>query len=50
MKGGQSLNFTAGTGRSAELRELEALGAEVLVPEDMMAFITSLNVSEGIDM
>jgi hypothetical protein len=37
------LNFTAGTARSAEIADLEALASdEKLVPEDTMAFIASL--------
>jgi hAT family C-terminal dimerisation region len=44
---GHSLNFTAGTSRSAELSELEGLNMEeASIPEDIMAFIASLDVSE----
>ena len=44
---GKTLNFTAGMGRSVELSELEALATEEqLVPEDIMAFIASLDAGE----
>lgn len=47
VRKGKTLNFTAGTGRSVELRELEALAAEEQwVPEDIMGFIASLNAGD----
>jgi hypothetical protein len=46
---GQSLTFTTGMDYSEELRELEVLNTEeALIPEDIMAFIASLNVSEDL--
>jgi hypothetical protein len=44
---GKGLNFTVGTTRSAEISQLEALATdEQLIPEDIMAFIASLEVEE----
>ena len=44
---GKSLNFTAGMGKSVELSELEALAVEEqLVPEDIMAFVASLDAGD----
>ena len=47
IRKGQGLNFTAGMSRSAELSELEVINAEeASIPQDIMAFIASLNVLE----
>lgn len=47
VRKGLALNFTAGTGKFAELAELEALGTEqASIPEDMMAFIAGLDMYE----
>jgi hypothetical protein len=47
VRKGKSLNFTAGMGKSVELSELEALAAEEqLVPEDIMAFVASLDAGD----
>ena len=47
VRKGKNLNFTAGMGKSVELSELEALAAEEqLVPEDIMAFVASLDAGD----
>jgi hypothetical protein len=44
---GQDLNFTVGMSHSPELSELEVLDVEEnLIPEDIMAFISSLDIAE----
>jgi hAT family C-terminal dimerisation region len=47
MRKGKDLDFTKGTARSAEISELEGLALdEQLIPEDLMAFIASLEVGD----
>ena len=47
VRKGKGLNFTAGTARSIEISELEALASdETLIPEDIMAFIATLHAEE----
>ena len=44
---GKSLNFTVGMEKSVKLSELETLAAEEqLVPEDIMAFVVSLDAGD----
>ena len=50
MKKGQGLNFTAGTSKIDEVAVLEAIDTEeAKFPEDMMAFIASLDVYEALE-
>ena len=47
---GQGLSFTEGWDRDSELRELEKLvNDEDMVPEDIMAFIASLDQYEALE-
>ena len=49
-KKGQGLNFTAGTSKIDEVAVLEAIDTEeAKFPEDMMAFIASLDVYEALE-
>lgn len=51
LKHGQELNFTEGSGRLAELQELEEQDfIDSLVPEDLMAFRQSLVSQEDNDL
>ena len=44
---GKGLNFTAGTAKSIEIMELEALASdEMMIPEDIMAFIATLQAAD----
>jgi hAT family C-terminal dimerisation region len=44
---GRSLNFTAGTAKSVEIKELEAVALdEMLIPEDIMAFVATLQAED----
>lgn len=50
LRKGRSLNFTAGTSKTAELSELEAsANDESAVPEDLMAFISCLESLESFE-
>jgi hypothetical protein len=50
LRKGRGLNFTAGTSKTAELNELEAsANGESIVPEDLMAFIASLESQESFE-
>ena len=49
-KKGRGLNFTAGTSKIDEVAVLEAIDTEeAKFPEDMMAFIASLDVYEALE-
>ena len=49
-KKGWGLNFTAGTSKIDEVAVLEAIDTEeAKFPEDMMAFIASLDVYEALE-
>ena len=44
---GKGLNFTAGTAKSIEIMELEALASDkMMIPEDIMAFIATLQAAD----
>lgn len=50
LRKGRSLNFTVGTSKIAELNELEtSANHESVVPEDLMAFISSLESQESFE-
>lgn len=50
LRKGRSLDFSAGTSKTAELIELEAFeNHESIVPEDLMAFISSLESQESFE-
>ena len=50
LRKGRGLNFTAGTSKAAELKELEASASdESVVPADLMAFISSLESQESFE-
>ena len=50
LRKGHNLNFTASTSKTAELNELEAsANHESMVPEDLMAFISSLESQESFE-
>ena len=50
LRKGRSLNFTAGTSKTAELNELEGFANhESIVPEDLMAFISHLEMQESFE-
>jgi trehalose/maltose hydrolase-like predicted phosphorylase len=50
LKKGHSIDFTKGTSKAAEISELEAAAnEEVSVPEDILAFITSLESSTDLE-
>ena len=47
---GRGLSFTEGWDKESELRELEKLASdEGMIPEDMMAFIASLDEYEALE-
>ena len=47
---GQGLSFTEGWDKESELRELEKLASdEGMIPEDMMAFIASLDEYKALE-
>lgn len=48
VRKGRGLNFTTGTAKSVEIKELEALASdEILIPEDIMAFIATLQAEDN---
>jgi hypothetical protein len=50
IRKGHGLDFTAGTSKKAELNVLEAMAEEEgVVPEDIMAFIATLEVYENVE-
>ena len=50
LQKGRGLSFTEGWDKESELRELEKLASdEGMIPEDMMAFIASLDEYEALE-